>query len=264
MRQLHLARAAGTTLALALLATARPASAQVADSVGLQDTLAVVTRWNFEVSALTGYQWYDESSALRNAPTLGFRVTSPRLYGPLTIGFLGSYARPTTRGDYFPWNRQIYFSDQARRNDTTLVFEVSQRVGIAHVGVEAGTRFGGAPRTPGRMLDYRTVTFDASVGIGAYGIWLDPEQARRNTRRSGGSYMLGAGFGVPVGGTSTIRLRVDDLIFTDFDRDWFNLHDPLFAEELFPNPVTPPPAKEYRIHNPRLSVMFTFVPGAGR
>jgi hypothetical protein len=76
--------------------------------------------------------------------------------------------------------------------------------------------------------------------------------------------MLGAGIGVPVGGSSTIRLRVDDLIFTDFDRDWFSLSDPLFAEELFPNPVTTPPAKEWRIHNPRLSVQFTFVPGAAR
>ena len=264
MRPLHPARASVGMLLLALGAIARPAAAQVVDSVGLGDTLAVSSRWNFEVAAITGYQWFDESSALRNAPTLGFRVTTPRLYGPLTIGLSGSYVRPTTRGDYFPWNRQIYFSDQARRNDTTLVFEVSQRVGLAHVGLEAGARFGGGERVAGRIVDWRAMTFDAAVGIGAYGIWLDPEQVRRNARRSGGSYMLGAGIGVPVGGSSTIRLRVDDLIFTDFDRDWFNLHDPLFAEELFPNPEKTPPAKEWRIHNPRLSVQFTFVPGVAR
>ena len=264
MRHLLLARATVGFVLLAASAAARPAAAQVADSVGLSDTVVTSSKWNFEVAAITGYQWFDKSSALRNAPTLGFRVTTPRLYGPLTIGLSGSYARPTTRGEYFPWNRQIYFSDQARRNDTTLIFQVNQRIALAHVGLEAGVRLGGQERTAGRLLDWRAATFDAAVGIGAYGIWLDPEQVRSNTRRSGGSYMLGAGFGVPVGGNSTIRLRVDDLIFTDFDRDWFNLSDPLFAEELFPNPVKTPPAKEWRIHNPRVSVQFTFVPGAGR
>src|SRR5689334_13652502 len=123
MRHLLLARATAGLLLLVASAAARPAAAQVADSVGISDSVVTTSKWNFEVAAITGYQWFDQSSALRNAPTLGFRVTTPRLYGPFTLGLSGSYARPTTRGEYFPWNRQIYFSDQARRNDTTLVFQ---------------------------------------------------------------------------------------------------------------------------------------------
>ena len=257
-------RALGVALALALaLAGGAQAGAaqETTDSVEARSVLAA--DWRFEVSALTGYQWFDESSALRGAPTVGVRVTSPRLWGPITLGAVGSFMRPTTRGEYFPWNRQIYFSDQARRNDTTLVFEVSQQVNLAHVGLEAGARFGGRPRTAGQLIDWRTISLDLTAGIGAYGFWLDPEQNRRNARRSGGSYMLGAGIGIPLAGSSSLRLRVDDLIFTDYNRDWFDLSDPLFAEELWPNPYTPPKA-EPRIHNPRLSVQFTFVPGAGR
>ena len=264
MHRTNFLRAArrGAGLALACAALARAAGAQeTTDSVQANSVIAPGLR--FEVSALTGYQWFDESSALRGAPTVGVRITSPRIWGPITLGAVGSYMRPVTRGDYFPWNRQIYFSDQARRNDTTLVFEVSQRVNLAHVGLEAGASFGGRPRTAGRLLDWRTLSLDATVGIGAYSFWLDPEQTRSNTRRTGGSYMLGAGIGIPLAGSSSLRLRVDDLIFTDYNRAWFDLSDPLFAEELWPNPKVPPKA-EPRIHNPRLSVQFTFVPGAGR
>lgn len=44
-------------------------------------------------------------------------------------------------------------------------------------------------------------------------------------------------------------LEVRDLLFFDYDRDWFNLSDPLLAEPRFPGP-TPPP-KESTIHNLR-------------
>jgi hypothetical protein len=60
-----------------------------------------------------------------------------------------------------------------------------------------------------------------------------------------------------------LRVRADDVIFTNFDRERFSLSDPLFAEDLFQNPVKTPPAARRTVHNPRISVGFSFIPGSG-
>ena len=57
-------------------------------------------------------------------------------------------------------------------------------------------------------------------------------------------------------------MRVDDVIFLRYDRDRLSLSDPLFAEDLFPNPDPVPPAAKRTVHNVRLSVVFSYVPGA--
>ena len=266
--RMRLSFATARRLLVALLVAPAIAGAQVTDSVG-----TVVPQGDdvggrrYEVAALAGYQWFDKAAALEGTPTMGLRVIHPgvikRLPG-ITFGANASFARPTTRGDYFPWNRQIYFSgDATRRNDTTLVYEVSQQVTMAWFGLDVGYRYAGRQASPTMksFTDWRALEVDASVGAGVYGFWLDPEQERKNVVRSHRGWLLGGGVGIPLPGNTKILLRAEDLVFIWFNRDWFSLSDPLFAEELFKNPVkTPPPAKG-TVHNARLTVQFSFIPG---
>lgn len=259
-----------TTRRLCALALVVPAllGAQVTDSVGtvVQDSASGDHR--YEVVALAGYQWFDKAAALQATPTMGFRIIHgdllQRWLPGLTIGANASFARPTTRGDYFPWNRQIYYSaDASRRNDTTLVYEVSQQVTMAWVGFDVGYRYGGRPAAPAMRspTDWRALELDASVGPGLYGFWLDPEQARQNKLHSRRGWLLGGGVGLPLPGNTRILLRAEDMVFVWYDRNWFSLSDPLFAEELWPNPVKTPPPPKGTVHNARLTVQFSFVPG---
>jgi hypothetical protein len=182
----------------------------------------------------------------------------------LSVGANAVFSRPTSRGDYFPWNRQPYFSDQQRRNDTTLVFEVSQRVTVATFGLDAGFQFGGLRDEAARAFSIRSVLLDVGGGLGLYRVWLDPEQTRGNESFGGLQLSLGGGVGLPVGRTSVVGLRVDDVILTDFDRDRLSLSDPLLREDLFRNPRPNPPAAKSTIHNLRFSVLFSYIPGGAR
>lgn len=259
-------RRLAATLAVALALPAA-SQAQVADTTLAEDSAVVGAQRVFEVSAVTGYQWFDKSSAVRHAPMFGVRILNPRILPAvpgLTLGFSAGVARPTTRGDYFPWNRQIYYSDINRRNDTTLVYEVSQRLTMATYGAEVGYRFGGGEAAAGLLGGIRAAALDVSAGIGGYAFWEDPEQNRANEVHSKLAYSLGAGVGVPVAGNAFIRLRADDHIFTGYDREWFSIHDPLFSEELFGHLQRTPPEAKRTIHNLRLSVQFSFYPGAER
>ena len=257
-------------LLVALLATAPVAlGAQVPDtaaahrdSVLVADTATeAITGRLFEVSALTGYQFFDKAAALHNSPTFGLRIVNPHIVGAipgLSFGVSASFARPNTRGDYFPWNRQIYFSDQQRRNDTTLVFEVSQRLTMAHFGGELGYRIGASDAGNRRFGDWRGLVVDLTGGVGGYAFWEDPEQNHHNQVHSKLSYLLGGGIGVPLPARSMLHFRVDDLIFTGYNRNWFSLADPLFSEELFQSTPTNNPAPKSTVHNLRMSVQFSF------
>lgn len=256
---------AARPIAAALLVLAAPAAlgAQVVDTVTAADSSESVHR-TVEVSAIGGYQWFDKAAALRNAPAAGLRIVNPRILGlaGLSLGFTAGVSRPTTRGDYFPWNREIFFSDINRRNDTTLVFEVSQRVTVANYGAELGWRVGGGGA--GAIPGLSAATLDLSAGAGGYAIWMDPEQNRGNKVHARPALSFGAGVGVPLRGATSIRVRLDDLVFLRYNRQWLSLHDPLFAEELFPNPTTTPPAAKSTVHNLRLSMQFSFFPGTGQ
>lgn len=266
---------AATRWMAALAVVALPALAGAQDTVttAVGDSLATGRGRLYEISAITGYQWFDNSSALKGAGTLGLRAVNPHILARvpgLSFGVTAAFSRPTTKGSYFPWNRHTFVSDINRRNDTTLVYEVSQRVTMAHYAIEAGYRIGGAPRrtegrtTMERLLDWRAASAEASLGLGGYAFWEDPEQNHRNEVHAHPAISLGAGLGIPLPRNTTLRLRADDLILTRYDREWFSLYDPLFSEELFPNPMTPPPAAKSTIHNMRLSIQFSFVPGAER
>jgi hypothetical protein len=267
MRMRHTLATARRVLALLLVVPAA-LGAQVSDSVGTTVEGTPGDGRRYEVAALAGYQWFDKAAALRATPTMGLRIVHPDLLSRwargFTVGANAAFARPTTRGDYFPWNRQIYYSgDASRRNDTTLVYEVSQQVTMAWVGIDVGYRYAGRPSSPAMRspTDWRALELDASVGPGLYGFWLDPEQKRRNEMHSRRGWLLGGGIGIPITRDSKLLLRAEDLVFVWYDRNWFSLSDPLFSEELWRNPVKTPPAAKGTVHNARLTVQFSFVPG---
>jgi hypothetical protein len=250
--------AARRCVALATVFAALSARAAAQDT-SVVDRPAEAGPGRYRVAAVTGYQAFDKSAALRGAPFFGMRVSGLAL-PMLAVGVSGAFARPTTRGDYFPWNRQPYFSDQAHRNDTTLIFEVSQRVVMSTYGVDValhvdGARLGGA-------APLRRLMLDVGAGAGGYTFWLDPEQVRANRTFSGPQFNAGAGLGIAAGRSAAVGVRVDDVILTRFDRERFSLSDPLLRVDLFPNPEPPPPQPKSTVHNVRFSVLFSYVPGA--
>lgn len=208
-----------------------------------------------EVAAVTGWHHFAWSSALEYGPFLGMQVRRP-FRGMFIAGAGLVVARPLTRGSFFPWNRQVYFSDASHLNDTTLIFQVNQRVTVATLTVDGGVRLAGPNGTR-----FERFGVEGTVGVGRYIIWADPERARENKRMSAITWQLGGGVTMDLGQSTKLLARLDDMIFTNYDRDFLSLSDPLFAEDLFPNPVNPPPAKQRTIHNARITVGFTFVPG---
>ena len=244
------------------LAAARPAAAQVDTTTA--DTTATESSGGarYAVSVFSGYQWFDESAALRNAPLLGLAFTRPVFGRVLSLGANVAFMRPQSRGDYFPWNRQVYFSDAAGTRDTTLLFVVSQNTTVATYGLEAGARapLGRLGVPAGRLGG---IELGAHLGAGLWTLWTDPEQNHRSRAHGGWTWSYGASLGIPVGGASSIQLQLDDVVINHFYRGMLSLSDPLFAEDLFTNPETAVPAARTSFHNPRLSVGFAFVPGKG-
>ena len=242
-----------TIVATAVLGlSAHGAAAQDNDSVS-------VVRSPYRVAALFGYQRFDESAALDGAPFIGMRLG--RSLGRLFTGAINlNFSRPTTRGEYFPWNRQIYFSDAGHLNDTTLLFQVEQRVTFATTTLDFGVGFGGRERLDGRA-GLRDVRLSVNAGAGFWAIWLDPERTKGNNGHGGMAFPLGAELALPLGRSTSVSARVDDVILTNFYRSMFSLSDPLLSEDLFDNPLVEPPPAKTPIHNMRLTLAFSFVPG---
>ena len=245
-----------TTPAFAATAAAT-ALAIAASTAAAQDTAATSRRWgDYEVSAITGYQWHHITSGLKGSPILGMQFR--RIFREaFTAGVGVTMGRPVSRGEFFPWNRQVYFSDASHLNDTTLIFQVSQRVTVANYLAELGARY-----QLERFGLSKGAAFEVSGGIGRWVIYLDPERVRANRKVSSILWQFGGGVTVPAG-AATILLRVDDVIYTNWNRDILSLSDPLFSEDLWPNPVGPQYPKKSPAHNPRLSLGFTFAPGRG-
>lgn len=216
------------------------------------------------VSVSSGWQWFDEGTALSNAPFIGLRIDRP-LGALFTAGVNVAFSRPSTRGELFPWNRQVYFSNPAGERETTLVFITSQDVVLATYGGQVGVQLPlsrtGLASTAGRL---GAVAIDLGLGAGWSTIWADPEQNRQNRVIGGWYWNVGGGVSVPLPQGSALALRVDDVVLQKHDRDRLSLADPLFADDLFVNPTNPPPPKKSAYHSPRVSVAFTFVPGATR
>lgn len=238
--------------AAALVAfAAAPVAAQSEDSVTVSPTA-------FRVAGLVGLQMFHESAALDRAPFIGMRIGRP-ITEFFSAAVNVAFARPNTRGEYFPWNRQIYFSDASHLNDTTLIFQVEQRVTFATSTLDLGIGVGGNKDDAAFSLG--GIRLGLNAGLGFWAVWLDPERTKGNNGHGGLAIPLGAELQLPVGRSATIGARIDDVILTNFYRDMFSLSDPLLSEDLFVNPIDPPPPPKSTIHNMRLTLAFSFVPG---
>lgn len=223
-------------LACASLAWATAAPAQVAG--------------RYQVSAMGAWTQWDESSGLEDAVAGGIDARY-FLTGNLGAGFYFQASRPNTDGTFFPLVRLDF-------GDTVLVYTVAQQVGSFDLGVQAFYRV---------VIGSRL----AVVGFGGGGIYafsVDPQQADF-PRRPGTfdrffyepEYTFGGSLDIALGQNAGFRVEVRDLVYADFDRDRFNLSDPLFREENLPHPRLELPEKKDTIHNLRYTVGFTFVPG---
>jgi hypothetical protein len=253
-----LSRACGRLVLLAALAST--AAAQN-DTTMVEEQPLGRTGPQHTVSVLTGYQWFDEQSALTGAPLIGLRIE--RGLGSLfTAGVNLGLTRPSTRGEMFPWNRQVYFSNPAGERETTLVFITSQDVVMATYGAQAGARLPlsrtGWSRATGRL---GAIALEALAGVGFTTIWADPEQNRTNRVLGGWYWNVGGGVSVPLPQNTALSVRVDDVVLRNHFPSRLSLADPLFADDLFDDPAKAPERKS-SYHSPRVSVAFTFIPGA--
>jgi hypothetical protein len=223
--------------ALSLAATS-PASAQ---DVGGRYTVAVIG----------GRAIYDQSSALEDAWTGGLEAEY-NLKDWVAVGFYVMAARPTTDGRYFPLVR-MEFSD-------TVLFElVSQQVTQFDFGVNT------AVRVPLGRFHIR-----ALAGIGRYVFNLDDQRIDSPTvpgqlkdSFAGLAFNFGGVAGVRFGETGAVELRVRDFVYTDFDREHFNISEPLLAASDVPHPRPDLlfSEKKSTIHNIHVELGFSFTLG---
>jgi hypothetical protein len=230
------------TAALLLLAVVSAAEAQVVPG-------------RFQVAVQGAYQNYDNSAALKGSPSGGFQMTY-FLTRNLGIGAHIMAGRPWTDESFFPYVRYSFLSSD-ESNDTTLLYQVKQRVTHMQLGVD------GTFRLPlGRFAPF------ATANIGQYRFYLDPQQNNGLKRVNGLTYGLGAGVEVAVAGNSGFRFTLLDQVMTDYDRDAFCVNCSgamaLLREDRFQNPFPEPPQKKSTVHNLRIVGSFSFIPGAGQ
>jgi hypothetical protein len=199
----------------------------------------------YQVSALLGLQDFAASSALERAPVAGVEA-SYYLRPNLSLGLYGQVGRPRTDPLFFPLVRLNF-------GTVTEYHAPAQRVTAYALGVQARVSM---------PLDFAEPY--AVLGAGGYLFNLDPEQNRSDEFRSGPTVSIGAGINLPLAPSAGVRVELRDNVLLRFNRDWFDLSDPLFREPRHPAPGDAWPEKQSTIHNLRWSLGFTFIPGATR
>jgi hypothetical protein len=194
----------------------------------------------FTVTPRGGFQMYDNSSGIDDAPYIG--VDAAYAISPyLSIGTGLTVSRPQTIGEYF--------ISQLTFGDTTLYMAVEQPLMMIDVALNAQARFPGERLTP-----------FVNGGIGYYVLDLDPQVAGRPERSGGISGNVGAGLLFRLGEQVGIQLEVRDLIFTGFERDDLNPVSAAFGNTRYPEDFAPPPEAKETTHNISFGIGFSFVP----
>ena len=229
-------------LALAGLAVAVPSTVHAQSEQGA---------WSVEVSA--GTQMYAVSSSLLSSPMLALEAlyqVTPRI----AVGPAIQFHRADTDGSF-------YVAAVDFGADSTRIYEVGQSLSALHYGFNAHVSV-----MPGGSLDPYVI-----LGAGGATLYLDT-QANDNFRRVTHQMVQGgAGVRYVVNESAGIQLDVRDVIYMNFDRDVLN---PV-AERLrncksdgacrFPEAErTDIPDKQDMIHNIRLSIGLTYIPGLNR
>ena len=229
-------------LALAGLAVAMPSTVHAQSEQGA---------WSVEVSA--GTQMYAVSSSLLSSPMLALEAlyqVTPRI----AVGPAIQFHRADTDGSF-------YVAAVDFGADSTRIFEVGQTLSALHYGVNAHVSV-----MPGGNLDPYVV-----LGAGGATLYLDTQandDFRRVTHRMA---QAGAGVRYAVNEAAGIQLDVRDVIYMNFDRDVLNPVDDRLRNCKsdgtcrFPDAErTDIPDKQDMIHNIRLSIGLTYVPGLNR
>lgn len=203
----------------------------------------------FSVTTRGGYVNFGRNTSLSPAPYIGLDAD----YGlrrVLSIGTSLVVGRPTTRPEDF-LTTQTY--GLITGGDTTFVYGASQAVSLINGEVTATLRFPMARATP-----------FVTGGIGAYGMFLDPQTNRGARRTNGTSATAGGGVAVRLSERAGIQLDVRNLTFFGYQRSDLdptggrNPYVTLFAEDF-----AIPPARSKRVNSLMFTLGFRYIPGGG-
>ncbi len=170
------------------------------------------------------------------------------------IGLAVDISRPVSNGAYFPAVEMEVSGQQS------LSF-VNQRITIADAIAQVEW-----------MANSSFAPF-VNAGVGWYVVWPEAsksDQAAVTGYESFSDLMLNVGVGLDwrLGDTTGFRVEVGDQIYTGWERDGLYpiLDDPavfpIYATELYPDLVAAPPEAKTTLHNFRLLLGFTFMPGS--
>lgn len=231
--------AIGLVLGALLLAVPPPADAQ-------QDVTG-----RYTISVVGARVYYDNSSALKDSWAGGVEAE----YNLKEWFSFGAYVfggRPTTDGEFFPLVRMPF-------QDTVVVQTVSQQVTNIDYGLTANFRF-----------PISSAYLRALGGVGGYTFFLDDQRidvptsdGRHEDHFTSWAFVVGASAGYTFGGSGAVELKVRDFIYTDFDREKFNLSEPLLGVGSIPTPqdVHDLPEPKSTIHNIHIELAFAFTLG---
>jgi hypothetical protein len=169
------------------------------------------------------------------------------------IGLAVDASRPISNGAYFPAVEMEVAGTQS------LSF-VNQRLTIVDAMLQVEW-----------MPTARFAPF-VNAGVGWYVVWPEANKSDQFATTGFESFsdlMVNVGVGLDwrVGTAAGFRIQVGDQIFTGWERDKlypiFKAAElPNYATELYPDLADPPPEDKTTLHNFRLLLGFTFMPGS--
>jgi len=194
----------------------------------------------FEIGPRLGYVKFQEETGLENAGMLGVD-TRYKLGSHLALGFRLDVSMPSTDGQYF--------SAEMAFGDTTLIMQVQQPITLVQYMATAEFETGGS------------FSLFANGGAGGYSVRLDPQASYGVNSVTEWGFAAGAGLRIRTGGGTSVRLEIQDLIYTNFNRNSLNPVEPRFAPVRFPDVVPTQPAFDGTAHNIYGAISFIFTPG---
>ncbi|MBI4546235.1 MAG: outer membrane beta-barrel protein [Gemmatimonadetes bacterium] len=208
---------------------------------------------SWSVNLRGGSVLYADASALETGATAGLEALyylTPRI----AIGPSADYVYSKSDGRFFV--AALDFGP-----DSSRVYNVGQRLNVLHYG---GSLL--VDLLPGNQVGpYLT------GGAGGYSIYLEGNANDGFGRVSGLMFAAGGGIRLALTGNAGLQLDARDLIYTDLDREELN---PIRPEHRncqpergcrFPGAEDPGlPAPETTVHNIRVTLGFSYVPGQTR
>ena len=211
---------------------------------------AEADRWSLTLHG--GPVLFAESSLLSTGPALGLDVLyhfTPRL----SVGPSVGYMYTETEAEHFVAAVQL-------GADSSRIYQVGQQVSALTYAL-AG-RFDVAPN--GRLAPY------ISAGIGGYSLYLDSQLNNEPRRVGGPMFQVGGGVGFALSNAAGVSLDVRDIAFMDYDQEELN---PIRPEHrncsstntlCFPGSNTATPENKSMVHNIRVALGFSYIPGLNR